>query len=94
LEVWDVAVRYQLIHALALVLTGLLAQRSPNRWLALAGWCYLVGMLVFSGLLYALVLSGVKVLGAIVPIGGVAMILGWVALAVGGFRLETGDRGL
>ena len=88
-EVWQVAVRYQLIHALALTVTGLLALKSPSRWLSAAGWLFLVGVLVFSGLLYVLVLSGVKVLGAIVPIGGLAMILGWLALAVGGLRGEA-----
>lgn len=83
LENWDVAVRYQMYHALALVLVGVLGQgSSANLALRIASVLFLAGVVIFSGCLYALVLSGMKVLGAIVPIGGVAMIAGWVALAV------------
>jgi uncharacterized membrane protein YgdD (TMEM256/DUF423 family) len=83
LEVWEVAARYQMYHALGLVAVGLCGRHTTNRALRLAGVLFLVGVVVFSGCLYALVLSGMKVLGAIVPIGGVGMIAGWVALAFG-----------
>ena len=81
---WETAAKYQMYHSLALLLVGLLAARRSLVSLHLAGFSMFFGTLIFSGCLYALVLSGVKVLGAIVPIGGVLMILGWVALAVAG----------
>ena len=53
----------------------------------MAGWAFIVGTLLFSGSLYAMVLSGVRALGAITPIGGVAFIVGWIALAVAAAKL-------
>ncbi len=79
---WEVGVRYQMYHALALAVVALLAFQRSGTALTVAGVCFLLGVLIFSGLLYALVLSGVKILGAIVPIGGVLMIIGWLALLV------------
>jgi len=81
LETWEVAVRYQLYHAFALLAVGILAQRQPSRLLGWSAALFLAGTLIFSGCLYALVLSGVKMLGAIVPLGGVSLIVGWVLLA-------------
>ncbi len=86
LETWDVAVRYQMYHALAMLAVGLLAVRKPAPGLAVAAISFTAGVFVFSGCLYALVLSGIKILGAIVPLGGVAMIVGWVALAIAAWR--------
>jgi uncharacterized membrane protein YgdD (TMEM256/DUF423 family) len=83
---FDTAVRYQMYHALGLVALGLLATRQRSAWFTAAGWLFLGGVAIFCGLLYALVFSGPKVLGAIVPLGGLAMIAGWVALAVGAWR--------
>ena len=83
---FDTAVRYQMYHALGLIALGLLLARQRSRWFTAAGWLFLAGVLIFSGLLYALVFSGPKILGAIVPIGGLAMIAGWVALAAGAWR--------
>ena len=80
---FEVAARYQMYHALALAITGLLALRQPVASLRIAGVCFFAGTLVFSGLLYALALGGPSILGAIVPIGGTALIAGWVLLAVG-----------
>ncbi len=79
---FETAVRYQMYHALALVLVGVLAQRRSERWLTIAGWCFVLGTLGFSGVLYALVFTQVRTLGAIVPIGGVLLIMGWAALAM------------
>jgi uncharacterized membrane protein YgdD (TMEM256/DUF423 family) len=81
LATFEVAVRYQMYHALALVLVGVLAERRQSAALQVAGYGFLLGVLIFSGLLYALVLTGYSVLGAIVPIGGVSFIVGWFALA-------------
>ncbi len=87
LATWDVAVRYQMYHALALLAVGVLAQHRPSKGLAVAGFAFTLGTLIFSGCLYVLVVSGIKVLGAVVPLGGVAMIIGWVVLAVSVWRM-------
>jgi len=92
---WETAVRYCLFHAIALLIVGL-AGALPRAGLAggllsVAGGCFLLGSLIFSGFLGALALSGVKILGAIVPIGGVLLLVGWACLAVAGFRLGPPD---
>jgi uncharacterized membrane protein YgdD (TMEM256/DUF423 family) len=82
---WETAARYALVHAVAAVLAGLLAalpQVAGRGPAVAAGVCFLAGTAIFSGCLAALALSGVRILGAIVPIGGVLLILGWVLLAV------------
>ena len=86
---WETACRYAMYHALALVALGLLATiRSPApAGLAAAAWSFLAGTLIFSGCLAVLALTGIKILGAIVPIGGVLLIVGWVLLAVAATRL-------
>lgn len=82
LEVYETAVRYQMYHALALLAVAWLATLSPARAPRVAGWAFVAGILLFSGSLYALVFSGVRVLGMITPLGGVAFIIGWIALGV------------
>jgi uncharacterized membrane protein YgdD (TMEM256/DUF423 family) len=82
LAVFEVGVRYQMYHALALLAVALLAGRVDSRWLPAAGWSFSVGILVFSGSLYVLALTGVTWLGAITPIGGVAFLVGWALLLV------------
>lgn len=90
LQTFETAVRYQMYHALALVAVGAVARRTSRpRAAAAAGWLLLAGVLIFSGLLYVLVLSGARWLGAIVPIGGAAMIAGWAALAVAAAGLRS-----
>jgi uncharacterized membrane protein YgdD (TMEM256/DUF423 family) len=81
LATYEIAARYQMYHALAIVAAGLWVDRYPSRWATVAAGCFLLGVVVFCGLLYALVFTGVRVLGAIVPIGGLAFIVGWLALA-------------
>ena len=77
LEIFETAARYQMFHALALVICGVIATRGATT----AGWLFQAGILVFSGSLYALALTDVKVLGAITPLGGVAFLAGWLWLA-------------
>lgn len=90
-ENWEIAARYHMYHALAIVAVGVLAERRRLWLLDAAGVAFFFGILIFSGCLYALTLTGTKVLGAIVPIGGVLLIVGWVLLAVAGnqFRSAT-----
>lgn len=80
LTVWKTAVEYQLYHALALVLVGLIATQRPSIAITNAGICFALGVLVFSGSLYVLALSGVRWLGAITPIGGLLFLVGWALL--------------
>jgi uncharacterized membrane protein YgdD (TMEM256/DUF423 family) len=92
LEIWETAARYQMYHALALVLVALLIERAgaTRRATALggAGWAFVAGTLLFSGSLYTLALTGVTKLGAITPLGGVAFIAGWVVLAYAAMRRD------
>jgi uncharacterized membrane protein YgdD (TMEM256/DUF423 family) len=82
---WEIASRYLMYHALAVFACGLLASFRPSRSLNVAVWFFILGALIFSGCLYALVLTGItKPLGMIVPIGGLLMIFGWLALAYAG----------
>lgn len=87
LAIWETGARYQIYHAIALVLVGLLLFQTslPTPWLNGAGIGFLVGIVLFSGSLYALSLSGVKILGAITPLGGAAFIVGWLCLAIAGW---------
>lgn len=79
LEIFETGARYHMYHALAMILAGIMAARTP-------GWIFQLGIVVFSGSLYALALSGVKGLGAITPLGGLAFLVGWVWLAYVGWR--------
>jgi len=85
LAVFETGVRYHMYHALAILLTALLMSRLEGRAIAIAGWAFSVGILLFSGSLYALALTGVTTLGAITPLGGVAFLVGWIALAIAAF---------
>lgn len=86
LSAWDTAVQYQLVHALALVLIAVLCGRDDGLAIRVAGWSHALGILMFSGSLYLLALGGPRLLGPVTPIGGVAFVLGWVALAVAARR--------
>jgi len=81
LAVFETGARYQMYHALALVAAGWAAARFPGSAAHAAGWLFLAGTVLFSGSLYALALTGVRGLGAVTPVGGVAFLGGWLALA-------------
>jgi uncharacterized membrane protein YgdD (TMEM256/DUF423 family) len=83
---WDTAFRYALVHAVAILACGIpmgLGERS-RRLQGLAAACFILGTLIFSGCLAVLALSGIRVLGAIVPIGGVLLIAGWLLVTAAG----------
>lgn len=82
LAVFETAVRYQLVHALALLFAGAHARTAPRRGATLACALFLAGVVIFSGSLYALVFTGVRAWGAVTPIGGLAFMAGWASLAL------------
>ncbi|HEY2596211.1 MAG TPA: DUF423 domain-containing protein [Chloroflexota bacterium] len=89
LQVFQTGVTYQMYHALALIVVGILLARfsvDGSAWLTGSGWLFVAGSVLFSGSLYALALSNVGWLGAITPLGGVAFLLGWLALAISVWR--------
>jgi uncharacterized membrane protein YgdD (TMEM256/DUF423 family) len=86
LSVFETGVRYHLIHALALLAVAWAATRWASASIRAAGWLFVVGVLLFSGSLYAMCFTGVRMLGAITPFGGVALIAGWLCLAWGAWR--------
>lgn len=81
LATFEVGVRYQMYHALALLAAGWAATRWPGAAVNASGWLFVAGTIVFSGSLYALSLTGARWLGAITPIGGAAFLAGWLCLA-------------
>mgnify|MGYP000901349797 CR=1 FL=1 len=87
LEVWHTGVQYQMYHSLALLALALLAVSYINPAIAVwAGWAFVIGILLFSGSLYAIVLLGVRNLGLITPIGGVFFLIGWLLLVVAALK--------
>jgi uncharacterized membrane protein YgdD (TMEM256/DUF423 family) len=86
LAVFDTAVRWHMYHALALLAVGMVATRIESLPLKIAGFSFVLGMILFSGSLYALTLTGNRSLGMITPIGGVFLIAGWLALAFSVFK--------
>ena len=89
LAIWETGIKYQMYHALALILVALLISRFPNSTpLIVAGFAFIAGIFIFSGSLYALSLSGIKWLGAITPLGGVAFIIGWICLTIAAWGIE------
>jgi uncharacterized membrane protein YgdD (TMEM256/DUF423 family) len=87
LATFEIGVRYQMYHALALIAVAWAVARWPGQpGLTAAGWAFVLGILVFSGSLYVLVLAGQRWLGAVTPLGGVAFLIGWGLLAWTAFR--------
>jgi uncharacterized membrane protein YgdD (TMEM256/DUF423 family) len=86
-EWWETASRYHLINTVAIGLAAYVAWRAPGSMSTAAGFCFAGGVLVFSGSLYAMTLTGMRFLGAITPLGGILMMAGWVALAIAAARI-------
>ena len=87
MTVFETGVRYHLVHALAMLIAGLSAHGFGHRIFAWAGWSFLIGLLLFSGSLYTLALSGIRGLGILTPFGGLAFLIGWGFLAWGYWKL-------
>jgi uncharacterized membrane protein YgdD (TMEM256/DUF423 family) len=85
LAIFETGARYEMYHALGLVAAAWAAARAPAA-AAWAGWLFVAGTVLFSGSLYALALTGIRGLGAVTPLGGVAFIAGWIALAIAALR--------
>ncbi len=83
IETFDTAVKYQFYHALALILLGLAMTQFQHRAFVVSGYGFLAGIILFSGSLYALSFSGITKFGMIAPFGGVAFIIGWLAMVWG-----------
>jgi uncharacterized membrane protein YgdD (TMEM256/DUF423 family) len=79
-ETFETGVRYQFYHAIALVLIGILAKHIPSKTLSYSGYCILAGVLIFSGALYTICFTGLNVFGAVAPIGGTLLVIGWLLM--------------
>lgn len=86
LGIFETGVRYQMYHTLALLGLAFLAAWRRGTLVTLAGTCFVLGILVFSGSLYVLALSGQRIWGAVTPFGGLAFLIGWLALTIHGIR--------
>ena len=85
---FETGVRYQMYHAIALLLVSLLIAQNPDiKGLVTTGWCFVAGVVQFSGSLYGLSLLEIKALGPVTPLGGVAFIAGWISLALASAKL-------
>jgi len=87
---FETGTRYLLVHAVALLVVGVLSSRQGAPPLTAVGWCFSVGMLIFTGTLWILALTNMRWLGAVTPVGGTALIAGWVLLAVAAARGQIG----
>lgn len=97
LSIFSTAHEYQITHSLVLLVTGILLgfQKTPNenrRLLVVSGYSFLVGIVLFSGSLYGLALTGISILGAITPLGGLAFSSGWLTLGLYAYKLRPSDR--
>jgi uncharacterized membrane protein YgdD (TMEM256/DUF423 family) len=88
LEVVETAARYQMYHALAMFAAAWVYQQTTASAAQVAAWAFMAGILLFSGSLYAMAFTGFRALGAITPLGGVAFLVGWGALAVAALKLR------
>ena len=97
LRTFDTAVRFQMYHALALIAVGLLSDRRRGLSATVAGWAFAAGILLFCGSLYLLALTGLSAAGALAPVGGISLMVGWgallmAALATGAGKHSTGGK--
>jgi uncharacterized membrane protein YgdD (TMEM256/DUF423 family) len=89
LETFELAVRYQFYHSLGILVAGLLMGQLHTKYLSYASLSFVIGIIIFSGSLYVLSLTGIKFLGAITPFGGVAFILGWFFIFMAALKTKS-----
>ena len=89
IAIWNTAARYQMYHSLALLCLAVIPHGGGEKWRYWAALLFLLGSLVFSGSLYLLVLTGIRGLGAVTPLGGATLIAGWTVCAIGATRLKS-----
>ena len=90
LEVFSTGIRYQMYHALALLAVAILLENAKQAipWLTASGWAFVIGIILFSGSLYLISLAGIKAVGPITPLGGLAFLIGWGCLVVAALRFS------
>ncbi|USK65042.1 DUF423 domain-containing protein [Peribacillus frigoritolerans] len=86
LETWQTAVQYQMFHAVGLLVLGLLAGKISSPLINWSGWLMLIGIVLFSGSLFVLSVTQIKVLGAITPLGGVSFLVAWVLMIIAAYK--------
>ncbi|WP_445665268.1 DUF423 domain-containing protein [Fodinibius sp. AD559] len=87
LDIFETGIKYHFYHAIGLLVVGLVAQLIPNSsFLQWSGWLMLAGIIIFSGSLYILSISGIRWIGAITPIGGLCFIVAWILLALASWQ--------
>ncbi len=86
--IYRTATQYQIYHALGLLFVGLLAEKLPGTLTTIAGYAFFGGILLFSGSLYALVFSQIRIFGAITPLGGIAFLVGWACLFIAAVKMK------
>ncbi|CAH0127542.1 MULTISPECIES: DUF423 domain-containing protein [Bacillales] len=86
LETWQTAVQYQMFHAVGLLVIGLLAGKISSPLINWSGWLMLIGIILFSGSLFVLSVTQIKVLGAITPLGGVSFLVAWVLMIIAAYK--------
>lgn len=89
LEIWKTGVQYHVLHAVGLILIGILASGASTKPMRIAGWLMFAGIILFSGSLYVLALSRISVLGAITPLGGVCFLAAWATICVQYLKPES-----
>ena len=89
LKTFETGIRYQMYHALALLAAGVTADRWKAVWFTWTCWLFTAGVLLFSGSLYSLAFTGIGLFGAVAPLGGLCLMVGWVSLAVGALHYKT-----
>ena len=92
LAAFETGVRYQMYHAIAILVTAIAVWHIDGRLVRIAGWLFTSGIVIFSGSLYALALSGISMLGAVTPLGGLAFLAGWACLIIAALRVGPGRR--